>query len=325
MREQLLAGEEDGPGRDHAEELDRGEEDREDLLHVDGLRLVRVVQLVELGLERALAVERLHDRHPRDRLGNLRGDGADAVPLLDERDVRRVREPAGEEQRGREDCEHDEAQSPVGDEQRRERRREEDDIRDERRHPLGKDVADGVDVARQAGDDPARLLLREVPERQAGEVVEQIAAQAEHHALADAGEPADEDRLQDPADRGYSQVDRDDDRQVMRIARANAVVDGVADEEPAARLAGGIPHRDEDHQRRAQLQALEIPRQASHAASSSPKSAAKGPFARTSSAGRPASTISPSTRTTARSAISTVDRRCVATSTVLPSSAGRSR
>ena len=67
---------------------------------------------------------------------------------------------------------------------------------------------DGVDVARQARDDPARLLLREVAERQPGQMVEEVAAQAEHDPLADAGEPADQQRLQHPARGGDDEVDR---------------------------------------------------------------------------------------------------------------------
>ena len=39
-------------------------------------------------LERALPVERLHDRHPGDRLGELRGDGGDPRAHVGERDVR---------------------------------------------------------------------------------------------------------------------------------------------------------------------------------------------------------------------------------------------
>ena len=83
--------------REHAEELDRREEDREDLLDVRRLRSVRVVERVELGLEAALAVERLHDGHSGDRLGDLRRHGSDPVPLLD---VRGVRDASGTSARG---------------------------------------------------------------------------------------------------------------------------------------------------------------------------------------------------------------------------------
>ena len=171
---------EDRAHREHAEELDRREEDREDPLDVRRLRPVRVVERVELGLEAAFAVERLHDCHARHRLGDLRRDGGDPVPLLDVRRVRDPLEPAREDERRRQDDERDEPEAPVGDEERDDRRRQEDDVRDEGRHPLREDVGDRVDVARETRDDPARLLLREVAEREAGEVVEEVPPQADH-------------------------------------------------------------------------------------------------------------------------------------------------
>ena len=216
---QARAEVEDRRHRDHAEELDRREEDREDLLDVRRLRAVRVVELVELGLEAALAVERLHDGHPGDRLGDLRRHRADPVPLLDVRGVRDLLEPAREDERRRQDAERDQPEPPVGDEQRGDRGGQEDQARDERRHPLRERVRDGVDVARQARDDPAGLLLREVAEREPGQVVEEVAAQADHDPLADRGEPADEVALQDPARGGDAEIDRDDDHQVVLVAR----------------------------------------------------------------------------------------------------------
>ena len=218
VREQFLAEEEDAAGGDHAEELDRREEDREDLLHVRRLRAIRLVQLVELRLERTLAVERLHDGHPGDGLGDLRGHGADPVALLDERDVRGVREPARQDERRRQDREDDEPEPPVGDEERGERSRKEHDVRDERRHPLREHVGDRVDVARQPGDDPAGLLLREVAEGEPGQMVEEVAAQADRDLLAETGEAADQPGLQDPAGRRDAEVDRDDDREVVRVS-----------------------------------------------------------------------------------------------------------
>ena len=50
-------------------------------------------------------------------------------------------------------------------------------VGDERREPLGEHVGERVDVAREAGDDPARSLLGEVAERERGEVVEEVLAQ----------------------------------------------------------------------------------------------------------------------------------------------------
>src|SRR5215469_14873377 len=157
-------------------------------------------------------------------------------------------------------------------------------------------------------------------------MVEEIAPQADHGRLADRGEAADEISLQHPARRGDSEVDDDDDRQVTLVAGLDALVDRVPDEQPASGEADGIADADEHHQRGETLPTLEVPVQPLHAAiTSSPKSVANGPPARSSSAGVPDSTIRPSSSTTARSAISIVESRCVATSTVLPSSAGRSR
>ena len=81
------------------------------------------------------------------------------------------------------------------------------DVRDERRHALREHVGDGVDVARQARDDPARLLLREVAKRESRQVVEEVAPEPDHDRLADRGEPADEHGLEDPADGGDGEID----------------------------------------------------------------------------------------------------------------------
>ena len=87
--DQLRAGEEHDDGRDDAEELDRGEEDRRELLRVDVRDPVLLVEVAELALERPLAVEGLDDGHARDRLGELGGDGRDPRPHVGERGVRR--------------------------------------------------------------------------------------------------------------------------------------------------------------------------------------------------------------------------------------------
>ena len=182
------------------EELDRREEHREQLLGVDVRCPVLVVQLVELPLELALAVERLDDRHPRDRLGHLCGDGGDAIADVQLRDGGLALEPPREHERGRQDHHRHEPQPPVDDEEHDDRRRQEDDVRDERRQALRERVRDRVDVARHPGDDPSRPLLREVAQRERGEVVEQVAAEPEDDPLADDREAADQHELADPAD-----------------------------------------------------------------------------------------------------------------------------
>ena len=76
-------------------------------------------------------------------------------------------------------------------------------------------------------------------------MIEEVAPQPEHHPLAEPGEPADEHGLQDPADSRDAEVDHDDHGEVVLVARADALVDRVADEQPAAGLAGRVADRDE--------------------------------------------------------------------------------
>src|ERR1700730_2171708 len=326
VREQRVARVQDCAGCEDAEKLDRREEDREDLLRVDVLLAVRRIQLVELRLERALAVEGLHDRHAGNRLRNLCGDDRDAVARFDERDVRGALKPTRQDEREWHRREDDEAEPPVRNQQGDHRSGQQDHVRDERRHALREDVGDRVDVARQSRDDPARFLLREVPERQTRQVIEKVLAQPEHHPLPEPGETAYEHGLEQPPARRDDQVDDDDHRAVVVGPGADALVDRVANKKPAAGLCGGIPRRARHEPERDELAALQIQPEPLHAAiTSSPESSAKAPPALTISARLPDSTISPSTSTTARSASSTVERRCVATSTVLPASAGRSR
>ena len=56
---------------------------------------VRLVEVAELALERALAAERLHDGHAGDRLRELGRDGRDPRPHVGERDVRRASGTSG--------------------------------------------------------------------------------------------------------------------------------------------------------------------------------------------------------------------------------------
>ena len=199
-----------------AEQLDRREEDRRELLRVGVRDAVRLVQLLELALERALAVERLHDGHPGDRLGELRGDRGDPRADVGERRVRAPLEPARDDDPRRQHEQRDEPEAPVEQEQAADRGDERQRVHDERRQPLVEHVGERVDVARQARDDPARLLLREVPERERREVVEEVAPELEHHPLPDAGEHQPRRRAEDPRD----DADRDVDRDVAREAAA---------------------------------------------------------------------------------------------------------
>ncbi len=244
--EQPRADHEHGARRDGAEELDRREEHREQLLCVDVGRAVLVVELVELALELALAVERLDDRHPRHRLGDLRGDRGDAVSHLELSDGGLALEPAREHERRRQDHHRDKAQPPVDHEEHDHGRRQEHDVRDEGRQALGERVRDRVHVAGHPGDDPARPLLREVAQRERRQMVEEVAAQAEDDALADPRKTSDQHELAQPADQVHEQVRDHDDGQRVLVALGDAVVDRGPDEQPAARLGGGARGGDRD-------------------------------------------------------------------------------
>ena len=164
--------------------------------------------------------------------------------------MRRVRanlEPARQDERRRQDHERDERQPPVVDEERDQRRRQEDHVRDERGEALGEDVRERVDVARQPRDDPARPLFGEVAQRERGQVVEEVAAEAEHDRLPDSGERADEEAGEQPPAEVDERVDDDDVRQEALVVADDAVVDRVADEDPAARLRGCLA-RGGEHQ-----------------------------------------------------------------------------
>ncbi len=62
----------------------------------------------------------------------------------------------------------------------------------ERRQALRQRVRRSIHVAGQAGDDPAGALLGEVPKRQRRQVVEQVAAQAQHDPLTDHRQATDQ-------------------------------------------------------------------------------------------------------------------------------------
>src|SRR5438132_7798649 len=109
-------------------------------------------------------------------------------------------------------------------------------------------------------------------------MVEELSAQPEHHPLADSGEAADEHALKNPADGGDAEVDRDDHGQVVLIAGANALVDGIANQQPAAGLTGGVAGRHQEEQEGERPVSVEVAPEPLHAAtSSSRKSSAKAP------------------------------------------------
>ena len=99
---------------------------------------------------------------------------------------------------GREHDERHDAEAPVEQEEPADRRQQRQRVDDERRQPLVEHVRERVDVARQARDDPAGLLLREVAKREPREMVEQVAPQFEHHPLTDPGEHQPRRRAEQP-------------------------------------------------------------------------------------------------------------------------------
>ena len=134
--------------------------------------------------------------------------------------------------------------------QRDHRAREREHVADERREPLGEHVGERVDVVRDARDDPARALLREVAQRERREVPEEVLAQAQHDQLAELREAQDQERADEPGGGVDADVDRDVEIEARGVVRADAVVDRVADEQPAADLHGGGERGRQREQRR---------------------------------------------------------------------------
>ena len=247
--DQLGAGEEHGDGRDHAEQLDRREEDRRQLLRVDVGDPVRLVEVAELALECALAVEGLDDGHSGDGLGQLRRHGRDARPDVGEGDVRRRLEPPGHEHAGRQHDQCDHAEAPVEQEEAADSREQRQRVDDERRQALVEHVRQRVDVARQARDDPARLLLREVAQRERGEVVEEVPAQLEHDPLPDSGQHEPGRRAEHPGRQAHGDVGDDVEGEAFLVVSLDPVVDRVADDRPAEHGRGRGDRGDHHHDR----------------------------------------------------------------------------
>ena len=128
---------EDRAHREHAEELDRREEDREDLLDVRRL---------SSRFASFSASNSAWNRRSRLNACTI------AIPATDSAicavtapirlrgstfaDVRDALEPAREDERRRQDDECDEPEPPVGDEERRHSGGQEDDVRDQGGHAL---------------------------------------------------------------------------------------------------------------------------------------------------------------------------------------------
>ena len=108
------------------------------------------------------------------------------------------------------------------------------DVDDERRQALVEHVREGVDVARQARDDPARLLLREVAQRERVRWSKRSRAQVEHHRAGRCRRaPPRAIACSTHAVSADGDVDDDVECQARVVVRADAVVDRVADDRPA--------------------------------------------------------------------------------------------
>ena len=106
--------------------------------------------------------------------------------------------------------------------------------------PCVEDVGEGVDVARQARDDPAGLLLaRSSAATATVRWLEQVAAQLEHHPLADRRRASATVAV--PSTQATAPIGDVGDHVDPRAGRSSpardAVVDRVADDVPAARPA----------------------------------------------------------------------------------------
>ncbi len=102
-----------------------------------------------------------------------------------------------------------ECEAPVDDEQRDDRTDERRRCDGERDDALAEDLGDRLDVAGQAGDDRSGSRPGEIAKRELREVVEQVAPDPEHDLLSERDETAHDERLDEPADNGDADVDRD--------------------------------------------------------------------------------------------------------------------
>ena len=112
---------------------------------------------------------------------------------------------------------------------------------------------DGFDVARGAGHDATRLLVREVVEREPLDVAEHAVAEAVEHVLADAARPRGADRADDGGRHQQPHVDQRElphDREVggrTRRRRVDALVDGVGDEARPVLEREGLERDEDEH------------------------------------------------------------------------------
>ena len=193
------------------------------------------VDAPEVPLVRPLAPERLDDAHAADVLGERRGD--EAEPLADG-PVGAGRAHAEDGRRHdhqRQDGQGREREPPVEEEEDDRRPEQEERALDERRHAVGDELVESLDVVRQPADDHARAVALVEAEREPLQVAEERVPEVGQDPLAG---PAREVRLR----RARSEVqdagdheEHDDDRQRAQVVLRDPVVDREASRGTAGR------------------------------------------------------------------------------------------
>ena len=147
---------------------------------------------MEVLLVRALAAERLDDAHAADVLGE-RGRH-EAEPLADCAISPRGVDPEerGRQEHERQHRERGQREAPVEEEEDDRGADQEERALDERRHAVGHELVERLDVVRQPADDHARAVALVEAEREPLQVAEERVAQVGEDALA---RPAGEVRL----------------------------------------------------------------------------------------------------------------------------------
>ena len=215
--DEIAAVAEHDRGRERREEVDEREVEpvQEDRLLVR-LAVVRV-DLAEVPLVRPLAPERLDDAHATDVLGERRRDEAEPLPNCAVGAGRADAEERRCDQHQRQHGQRREREPPVEEEEDDRRAEQEERALDERRHAVGYELVERLDVVRQPADDHARAVALVEAEREPLQVPEELVSEVGQDPLA---RPAGEVRLR----RARSEVqhsrhneEHDDDRQDVQV------------------------------------------------------------------------------------------------------------
>ncbi len=221
------------------------------------LAVVRV-HVLEALLVARLARERLHDAHPGDVLGERRRDEPEPLAHLAVRAGRPRAEHASRDHERRDHRHRRERELPVEEEEDDRGADQRQRALHERRHAVGDELVERVDVVREAADHDARAVALVEAERQPLEVAEEVVAEVGEDALAG---PAGEVRLRRAGEeacdaRGEHQYDQQG--QELEIAAGDALVDRDL-REVRRDQAGQRREQERDHrERRAQPVALRV-------------------------------------------------------------------